>query len=141
VVVGNNNRVISATWYKKMRHRDVLPGKEFELPPIRGKSILDMNNDEIFNILSTSDIANEEIIRILAQKAGGGGELMEELLARAEIKKNTAIAEISKKDIENIVKSINDVKSDLEELTPLVLLDSSRKPYTYHPIKFYSSRF
>jgi predicted ribosome quality control (RQC) complex YloA/Tae2 family protein len=138
VVVGNNNRVISATWYKKMRHRDVLPGKEFELPPIRGKSILDMNNDEIFNILSTSDVANEEIVRILAQKAGGGGELMEELLARAEIKKNTVIAEISKKDIENIVKSINDVKSDLEELTPLVLLDSSRKPYTYHPIKFYS---
>lgn len=138
VVVGNNNRVISATWYKKMRHRDVLPGKEFELPPIRGKAVLDMNHEEIFQLLSSSEISDDEIVRILAQKAGGGGELMEELLARARIEKNTKCSTISKHNVAELISSINEVKSDLEELNPLVILDSNKKPQSYHPIKFNS---
>ncbi len=136
VVVGNNNRVISATWYKKMRHRDVLPGKEFELPPVRGKAILNMNHDEIFQLISSSEMLDSEIVRILAQKAGGGGELMEELLARAKIEKNRKCSEISRHDIDELVNSINEVKSDLEELNPLVVLDSNKKPRSYHPFKF-----
>lgn len=138
IVVGNNNRVISATWYKKMRHRDVLPGKEFELPPIRGKAVLDMNHDEIFQLISSPEILDSEIVRILAQKAGGGGELMEELLARAKIEKNKKCSEISRQDIDEFISSINEVKSDLEELNPLVILDSDKKPRSYHPIKFES---
>ena len=138
IVVGNNNRVISAIWYKKMRHRDVLPGKEFELPPIRGKAVLDMNHDEIFQLISSPEILDSEIVRILAQKAGGGGELMEELLARAKIEKNKKCSEISRQDIDELISSINEVKSDLEELNPLIILDSDKKPRSYHPIKFES---
>jgi len=35
VIVGDKNQVISALWYKRMRHRDLLPGKQYELPPSR----------------------------------------------------------------------------------------------------------
>lgn len=138
VVVGNQNRVISALWYRKMRHRDVLPGKEFELPPSRGKSILDMNYEEITQILSAEEVEDEEIVRTLARKAGGGGDLMEELLARANISKKTKNKEISNEEINRILQSTMDIKKDLLELKPSIALDSNEKPLSFHPIDFKS---
>ncbi len=138
VVVGNKNRIISALWYKKMRDRDLLPGKEFTLPPKRGKSILNMNYEELFEILKAKEVLDKEIVRILAQNTGGGGELIEELLARAEIVKNTKAEYITEKDIERIVQSIQEIKDDLRELKPCVILDSDNNLLTVHPITFKS---
>lgn len=134
VVVGNKNRVISALWYRKMRDRDLLPGKEFKLPPKRGKSVLNMNFEEISNLITTEDVLEQEIVRILAQRAGGGGELMEELLARAGIAKETIISEISKSQIDDLVQSIQEIKTNLKELNPYVILDPNNRPLSVHPI-------
>ena len=99
VVVGGGNRVIFASWYRKMRHRNILPGKEFELPPSRGKSILSVSVDELKEIVKSSENEKEEIVRILARKVGGGGSLMEEILARAIIPKNTICSEVEEYDL------------------------------------------
>lgn len=135
VVVGNQ-KVISALWYKKMRHRDVLPGKEYELPPSRGKSILELKNDEIAQVIKADE--DEEIVRTLARKVGGGGELMEEVLARAGISKKKKNKEISNEEINGIIKSTRNIKKDLKELKPSVVLDTNEKPKSFHPIDFKS---
>ncbi|MHA2243377.1 MAG: ribosome rescue protein RqcH [Candidatus Hodarchaeales archaeon] len=138
IVVGNENQVISAHWYKKMRHRDILPGKKFELPPSRGKSILDMTFEEINQIVLGDEVKNEEIVRTLAKNLGGGGGLMEEVLTRANIPKNKKNNEISDEEINQILQAIRDIQHDLEELKPSVALDLNEKPTSFQPIDFES---
>ncbi len=134
VVVGDQNRVISALWYKKMRHRDLLPGKDFELPPSRGKSILDMKYEEIRQIVSAIEVEKEEIVRTLAKKAGGGGGLMEEVLERANIPKNKKNNGIRDEEINQILYAIKEIKQDLKEFKPSVALDSNGNPLSFQPI-------
>lgn len=138
IVVGDQNRVISALWYKKMRHRDVLPGKEFQLPPSRGKSILNVSYEDIFQIIKAKDVENEDIVRTLAQKTGGGGLIMEEILARSNIVKNKRNQEISAEDIDQILRSIKEIKKDMESPKPAIVLDSDETPLSFQSIEFKS---
>ena len=138
IVVGDQNRVISALWYKKMRHRDIIPGKEFELPPSRGKSILELSHDEICQIIKDKDMENETIVKTLAQKTGGGGPLMEEILARSNILKTKKNQDILNEEISKIVQSIDEIKIALENPEPTVLLGSNEIPSSFQPIKLKS---
>ncbi|MHA1977423.1 MAG: ribosome rescue protein RqcH [Candidatus Hodarchaeales archaeon] len=141
VVVGNDNKVIFASWYKKMRHRDVLPGKEFILPPSRGEPILSMSEDTIKNILSSPDNSEEEIVRVLARKTGGGGVLMEEILARANIPKIKLCNTVNDEDIQSIVSFIKEITEELEELSPSVSIDSDERPVAFQPIIYESNKY
>ncbi|UCG03657.1 MAG: NFACT family protein [Candidatus Heimdallarchaeota archaeon] len=138
IVVGDQNRVILATWYRKMRHRDVLPGKEFEFPPSRGKSILDISYEEIQQIIEENNSEDEQIVRMLAKKTGGGGPLMEEILARSDIIKTTKTQEISDKEVNQIFNSIKEIKKDLENPKPTLIVDSDDTPLSFQPIEFKS---
>ncbi|MHA2203079.1 MAG: ribosome rescue protein RqcH, partial [Candidatus Hodarchaeales archaeon] len=138
IVVGDRNRVISALWYKKMRHRDVLPGKEFELPPSRGKTILNMSYEEISQIIRAKDMENEDIVRTLAKKTGGGGLMMEEILARSNINKTKKNQEICDEEIGQILRSIKEIKTDLEDPKPAIVLDSDETPLLFQPIELKS---
>ncbi|MFX1538974.1 MAG: ribosome rescue protein RqcH, partial [Promethearchaeota archaeon] len=138
IIVGDQNRVIYALWYRKMRHRDVLPGKAFVLPPSRGKSILEMSNEELKQIIEASDAENEDIVKTLAQKTGGGGPLMEEILTRSKIVKTKKTQAISEYEINQILQSIEEIKKDLKSPEPTIILDSDEKPLSYQPIEFKS---
>jgi len=138
IIVGDHNRVISALWYKKMRHRDILPGKEFELPPTRGKSVLNMSYEEIKQVIKAEDIENETIVRTLAQKTGGGGPLMEEILARSNIIKTKKTQEIRDEEVSKILQSIKEIKKDLENPKPSIILDSDDTPLSFQPINLKS---
>ncbi|MFX0122652.1 MAG: ribosome rescue protein RqcH [Candidatus Hodarchaeota archaeon] len=138
IIVGDQNRVISALWYKKMRHRDVIPGKEFELPPSRGKSILELSLEELNQIIKAKDVENEEIVRTLAQKTGGGGPLMEEILARSNIIKTKKTQDICDEEIDQILQSIKEIKKDLENPKPTIVFDSNEIPVSFQPIELKS---
>ncbi|MHA1444691.1 MAG: NFACT family protein, partial [Candidatus Hodarchaeales archaeon] len=120
VVVGDGNRVIYASWYKKMRHRDILPGKEFQLPPSRGKSILEMSTTDLEQTIFSSEYQDEQIVKVLARNFGGGGTLMEELLARAVIPKEKICSGIQGNDLENLTSVIKEIVLELEDLVPNV---------------------
>ncbi len=138
IVVGNENRIIYALWYKKMRHRDLLPGQQFMLPPSRGKSILDMDYEEIYNIIKSKNEENEQIVRTLARKTGGGGKLIEEILFRADILKTTKNHEIDEEKIKSILESNKLIKIDLENISSSVSLDKEKNPVSFHPIVYKS---
>ncbi|MFX0125921.1 MAG: ribosome rescue protein RqcH, partial [Candidatus Hodarchaeota archaeon] len=134
LVVGEQNQIIFALWYKKMRHRDLLPGKEFKLPPIRGKSILEINYSEIKTLINSDTNEGGEIVRILARRSGGGGELMEEILFRAGIPKEKNIKEIKDEEIYRIIDAAQGIKKDLRSLKPYVLFDKGDSLQSFHPI-------
>ncbi|NHJ00500.1 MAG: fibronectin-binding domain-containing protein [Candidatus Heimdallarchaeota archaeon] len=139
VLVGEQNRVISALWYKKMRHRDLLPGKEFFLPPSRGKSVLAMEKNDIIQLLETTVQKDIEVVRFFASELGGGGILIEEILKRADIPKNKKITDISPKDIENFLLAITSIKGELNNPIPSVCLTVDESPFSYQPINLISA--
>ncbi|MFW9855814.1 MAG: ribosome rescue protein RqcH [Candidatus Thorarchaeota archaeon] len=140
LVVDEMGRVIYALWYRKMRHRDILPGKGFELPPSRGKAILDMEMPEqLEGIIFSGSDPNEEIVKRLARGSGGGGHLMEEILARANIPKTTPVKSVGGQDIKQIVNAIISLKDDLQKLEPAIILDEKGELCGYQPINFYSN--
>ena len=139
VVVGDENKVLYASWYKKMRHRDILPGKEFQLPPSRGKSILEMSTTDIEKIIILDENQDEQIVKVLARNFGGGGALMEELLARAVIPKKKICSGLKINDIEKFTSVIKEITLELEELVPNVSLDSQETPISFQPIMFKSN--
>jgi len=139
IVVGDENKVIYASWYKKMRHRDILPGKEFKLPPSRGKSILEMSTTDLEKVVALTENQDEQIVRVLARNFGGGGTLMEELLARAVIPKEKICSGIQLDDIERFTSVIEEIILELEELAPNVSLDSQETPISFQPIMFKSN--
>jgi predicted ribosome quality control (RQC) complex YloA/Tae2 family protein len=134
VVVGEQNQIIFALWYRKMRHRDLLPGKEFKLPPVRGKSILKMSHSEIKALIDSDVNEDGEIVRILARRSGGGGELMEEILFRAGIAKEKNNKELVDEEINSIVNAVQEIKKDLHSLKPFVLLEKDESLKSFHPI-------
>ncbi len=134
VIVGEENKVISALWYRKMRHRDLLPGKEFELPPSSGKSIFQLSLEELKSNLASSEYQNEEIVRVLVRKFGGGGGLMEEILYRAGILKSIHCSEITEKEIMTFLSIFKEIEIELINLNPSVILDKDNKPVLYQPI-------
>jgi predicted ribosome quality control (RQC) complex YloA/Tae2 family protein len=133
VVVGDGNRVIYASWYRKMRHRDVLPGKEFQLPPSRGKSILEISATELEKIINLEENQEEQIVKVLARNYGGGGALMEELLARASIPKDNLCNGVQVNAIETFISVINEITLELEESVPNISLDSLENPISFQP--------
>ena len=138
IVVGELNDVIFATWYKKMRHRDVLPGKKFELPPSRGQSILTVDNNSLSSIFNDLNNDKEEIVKVLARNFGGGGLLMEEILFRATIPKNKPCRDIKKDEVETILSVIQNIKGSLNTINASISLDDSGSPVNFFPIQFES---
>ncbi|MHA2223601.1 MAG: ribosome rescue protein RqcH [Candidatus Hodarchaeales archaeon] len=136
VVVGNQNRVISALWYRKMRHRDLLPGKEFEFPPSQGKSLIDMTIEEINHLIATNEVQNEKIVQTLAKNAGG--LIAEEVLMRSNVPKNILNTDLNEIAIASIFQALQAIRCELKELKPSVELDSNGTPISFQPINLKS---
>ncbi|MFX0117668.1 MAG: NFACT family protein, partial [Candidatus Hodarchaeota archaeon] len=85
VVLDDSQRIIYSLWYKKMRDRDLLPGKKFEFPPpLREKPLLDITVEDLLNFREDAD----DHIRLgkgLALKFSGGGELVNEVIVRSKL--------------------------------------------------------
>ncbi len=130
VDTNNNNRIIFANWYRKMRDRDVLPGKPFILPPSRGKFLLDITEEELANSLisvknAKISVSNPKtrknkrkkttIVSFLATTFGGGGELAEEILARASIPKDIPLESFPIEQCQQLMAAINEIKTLITE--------------------------
>ena len=47
VVLDEKERVIYASWYRKMRDRDLLPGKPLTLPPSKEKALIEVEPEDL----------------------------------------------------------------------------------------------
>ena len=127
-----NYRIIYANWYRKMRDRDVLPGKTFKLPPTRGKFLLDITLNDLMaatsekeegNVIDTEERESKKsrkkrkltLVKILATQFSGGGNLVEEVLERAGVPKNLLPAEITEEQAQAIMDAIQELKNIIKE--------------------------
>jgi len=85
ILTNEQNIIIHALAYKKMRDRDILHNVVLKLPPASGKNPFKVAQSELENALKNA--GETEVVRSIARFLGIGGVYAEELLLRANVEK------------------------------------------------------
>ena len=122
ILVGEDNKILQALAYKRMRDRNVLRGEVFQFAPSGGKNPLRITLEELSGGLKAS--GNIEVVRVLARLLGIGGEYSEETLVRAGIEKTMSCDGLSSDEVAAIYSSLKGLLSQVTTgaLEPCVVL-------------------
>ena len=85
ILTNEQNIIIHALAYKKMRDRDILHNVVLQLPPASGKNPFTVTQIELEDTLKNA--GETEVVRSIARFLGVGGVYAEELLLRANVEK------------------------------------------------------
>ena len=85
ILTNEQNIIIHALAYKKMRDRDILHNVVLQLPPASGKNPFTVTQSELEDTLKNA--GETEVVRSIARFLGVGGVYAEELLLRANVEK------------------------------------------------------
>jgi predicted ribosome quality control (RQC) complex YloA/Tae2 family protein len=107
VLTDRNDRIISSLIRLRVRHREVLRGKQYILPPTKG---IDPRLVSFENLLPLTD-SNLEISRWLGRNLSLSKKYVEEILARAEIPFHKMANILNEDDVRKIYSKINEVVS------------------------------
>ena len=135
ILVGENNKILQALTYKRMRDRNILRGEAFQFAPSGGKNPLRISLEELSGGLKAS--GNVEVIRALARLLGIGGEYSEEALVRASIEKTRSCDGLSLDEVAAIYGSLQGLLSQITTgaLEPCVILGEDGELVDVVPIK------
>jgi predicted ribosome quality control (RQC) complex YloA/Tae2 family protein len=122
ILVGEDNKILQALTYKRMRDRNILRGEAFQFAPSGGKNPLRISLEELSGGLKAS--GNVEVIRALARLLGIGGEYSEEVLVRASIEKTRSCDGLSLDEVAAIYGSLQGLLQQVTTgtLEPCVVL-------------------
>ena len=138
VVVDETTRLVKyARWYRKMRDRDLLPGKPFELPPAPEKSILDLEPEDLTDFRMETD-PNQDIVRGLISVYRSGGELTEEILARANIPKTCPIKDMKEENWSKLYEELIELREQMKRSNPVIITSTEGKFISVLPFPFVS---
>lgn len=110
ILVSPENKILMAYNYRKMRDRDIHPGKDFEFPPASEGNILSLTINEIEEKLKA---AAGKIVPILNQLLGLGPLYSKDLLLKAGINKKN-ISDLSEEERKRLLDEIEKLKSIIE---------------------------
>ena len=82
ILVGPNNKIILAYVYRRMRDRDVHPGREFNFPPSSDLNILTITKENFTETLSKS---SGKVVNFLNEIMGLGPLYSKDILIKSEI--------------------------------------------------------
>lgn len=109
ILVGEDNKILQALTYKRMRDRSILRGEAFQFAPSAGKNPLRISFEELSEGLKAS--GNVEVVRAMARFLGIGGEYSEEVLVRAGVEKTRRSDLLSMDEVKAIYGSLQDLLS------------------------------
>ncbi|MFW9995519.1 MAG: ribosome rescue protein RqcH [Candidatus Odinarchaeota archaeon] len=139
LILVENRRVIFSLWYRKMRDRDLLPGKPFEFPPARGVSLLEITHTDLLQNIEAekSKKADGQLVKALVRNFGASGQLVEEILHVAGIEKNMPVSEFTHKDAEKITAALTTIKTRMYR-GPAGILEKDGRQIAAVPFPFES---
>jgi predicted ribosome quality control (RQC) complex YloA/Tae2 family protein len=123
ILVGENDKILQALVYKRMRDRNVIRGEAFLFAPSSGRNPFKVSLEELQNGLrSFSDV---EVVRALARFLSIGGIYAEEVLLKASVDKAKHCKELSDAEIDAISENIRKLLSQVlsGKLEPSIVLD------------------
>ena len=86
ILVGPNNKIILAYVYRRMRDRDIHPGKEFKFPPSSDLNISTITKETFFEQLSKS---SGKVVNFLNEIMGLGPLYSKDILLKANVTTKT----------------------------------------------------
>jgi len=125
ILVGENDKILQALSYKRMRDRNILRGEAFRFAPPSGKNPLEVSREELLEELR--NIGDVEVVRVLARFLGVGGFYAEEVLLRAGVDKKTPCNALTDAMIDSVFENLRDMLSQVTsgKLEPCVVLDEA----------------
>ncbi len=123
ILVSPEGKIIASTSYKRMKDRDIHPGKRYSPPPSASSDILTLSMDEIREKLESE---TGKIGILLNRLLNVGPQWSKELLARAGVQ-NKPLKELEPQMFQRVLQVVEQFKHDLEvgSFSPVVILDKS----------------
>jgi predicted ribosome quality control (RQC) complex YloA/Tae2 family protein len=113
ILTNEQNVIIQAMAFKKMRDRDVVRGVALEYPPPSGKNPFKVTETEIQEVIKNGGDA--EVVRVLARFLGIGGTYAEETLLRADVEKSKPCKDLAPTEIVGIFGALQTLLAPVTE--------------------------
>ncbi|MFX0096406.1 MAG: ribosome rescue protein RqcH [Candidatus Hodarchaeota archaeon] len=106
ILVDWMGKIVLAQHYRRMKDRDIILKKKFAFPPKRGKDITELTENNLINILSSSDA---DLARTLVTNLNIGSEYAEEICLRSNVNKSRNAKEVSLDEANTIYSEISGI--------------------------------
>jgi predicted ribosome quality control (RQC) complex YloA/Tae2 family protein len=104
ILTNEQNVIINALAFKKMRDRDILHNVVLQLPPSSGKNPFKVTQNELEEALKSAD--ETEVVRSIARFLGVGGVYAEEILIRANVDKTKHCNVVTAEEAKGIFEAL-----------------------------------
>ncbi|MEM1556217.1 MAG: ribosome rescue protein RqcH [Candidatus Bathyarchaeia archaeon] len=139
ILIGPENKILHALFYRKMRDRNILRGEEYKYPPQRG---IDPEKADLEDLYRLRDLGEIEVVRGVTRLLGISGSYAEEILFRAGIDKTKPCSSLSEEEIkiifDNMRSLLHEVRSG--DYRPCIIIDEEGRWISVapFPLKKYS---
>jgi len=134
ILVNQQNQILHALVYKRMRDRNILRNEIFQYPPPSGKNPFKISREEFDKV---KDIGKLEIVKGFTKFLGIGGLYTEEILLRAGIDKNTLSQSLTTRQLDEIFNQLNNILSLVTagKTEPCIIVDEKSELIDVTPIQ------
>lgn len=125
ILIDENDRILQALVYKRMRDRDIVRNEPFKFAPSSGKNPLKVSVEEFRKgLIGFGDV---EVVRGLARFLTIGGVYAEEVLLRANVDKTKPCDGLSENEVDAIFSCLQTLLSQVTDgvLEPCAVLDEA----------------
>jgi predicted ribosome quality control (RQC) complex YloA/Tae2 family protein len=135
ILTNEQNVIIHALAYKKMRDRDILHNVVLQLPPSSSKNPFKVTQAELEEVLKNA--GETEVVRSIARFLGVGGVYAEEILLRADLEKTRHCNTLTIVDVERVFVSLQSLLSSISgmHLEPCIVLGEDGDFFDVVPLK------
>jgi predicted ribosome quality control (RQC) complex YloA/Tae2 family protein len=135
ILIDENDRIMQALIYKRMRDRDIVRNEQFKFAPSSGKNPLKVSVEEFRKgLLGFGDV---EVVRGLARFLSIGGVYAEEVLFRADVGKTKPCNALSENEVDAVFGCLQVLLSQVTDgaLEPRIVLDEAGGFVDVEPFK------
>ncbi|MBS7643028.1 NFACT family protein [Candidatus Bathyarchaeota archaeon] len=124
ILVNQQNQIVHALTYRRMRDRNIIRGEVFRLPPTAG---LDPSKASLEHLKKLREQGRTEVVIGLTKLLALGGLYAEEVLLNSGIDKNMPCEQLEDGQISKILQEITAMFSKLStgELNPSIVVDEN----------------
>lgn len=135
ILIDENDRIMQALIYKRMRDRDIVRNEQFKFAPSSGRNPLKVSGEEFRKgLLGFGDV---EVVRGLARFLSIGGVYAEEVLFRADVGKTKPCNALSENEVDAVFGCLQVLLSQVTDgaLEPRIVLDEAGGFVDVEPFK------
>jgi predicted ribosome quality control (RQC) complex YloA/Tae2 family protein len=135
ILVGENDKILQALVYKRMRDRNIVRGETFLFAPSSGQNPFKVSYEELRNGLKS--FGDVEVVRSIARFLSIGGLYAEEVLLKAGVDKAKHCKELNNEEVNAIYSNLQNLLSQVTSgrLEPSVVLDEESSFFDVTPFR------